>query len=61
MILVKRNKLTPYGDYRLQRINAGCEKSSPTGKALFGLGNGPGQNCMIGIGIGRYKPLGLQD
>ena len=32
-----------------------------TGKALFGLGNGPGQNCMIGIGIGRYKPLGLQD
>ena len=36
-------------------------KSSPTGKALFGLGNGPGQNCMIGIGIGWYKPLGLQD
>ena len=23
IILVKRDKLTPYGDYRLQRINAG--------------------------------------
>ena len=29
MILVKRNKLTPYGNYRLQRINAGWENHHP--------------------------------
>ena len=29
MILLKRNKLTPYGDYRLQRINAGWENHHP--------------------------------
>ena len=31
------------------------------GKALLGLGNERRQNCMIGIGIGRYKPSGLRD
>ena len=35
--------------------------SKPIEMALLGLGNRLRQNCMIGIRIGRYKPLGLRD
>ena len=29
--------------------------------AVLGLGIRLRENCMIGIGIGRYKPSGLRD
>ena len=29
IILAKRDKFTPYGDPRLQQINAGCENHHP--------------------------------
>ena len=59
VILVKREKLTSDGDYRLQRINpAWFRINHPNEEALVHLRNGPRQNCMIGIGIGIgwYKP-----
>ena len=51
VIFVKREKLTSDGDHPSWfRIN------HPNEEALLRLGNGPRQNCMIGIGIGWYKP-----
>ena len=50
VIFVKREKLTSDGDHPSWfRINP------PNEEALLRLGNGPRQNCMIGIGIGWYK------
>ena len=61
IVWVKKDKITPCGEQRLQQINAGREDHHPPKRPFKVEQMDEEQTFMIGIKIGRYKPSGLQD
>ena len=57
IVWVKKDKITPCGEQRLQQINAGREDHHPPKVEQMD----EEQTFMIGIKIDRYKTSGLRD
>ena len=58
---MKKDKITPCGEQRLQQINAGREDHHPPKRPFKVEQMDEEQTFMIGIKIGRYKLSGLRD
>ena len=58
---MKKDKITPCGEQRLQQINAGREDHHPPKRPFKVEQMDEEQTFMFGIKISRYKPSGLRD